>query len=188
MDSTSRKPTRKTAWQRRSDRGPHLATLPSGAVVKFVIPDASTLLKADRLPKELMDVAVLASAHPDGPDGLMADLVFGATASTERNEVLQKTIREGLELRQVLVAEMLVDPRVDPDEVESLPELDVNMLLEFAERRRNLDAKGNQLPILLVREWAPFRPERPGTGGTANGGAAGDDAAGDVPDPDGDAV
>jgi hypothetical protein len=186
--ATTRKPSTKAAWQRRSDRGPHLATLPSGAVVKFQIPDASTLLKADRLPKELMDIAVLAAAHPDGPDGLMADLVFGATASTERNEVLQKTIREGLELRQVLVAEMLIEPQVDPDEVASLPELDVNMLLEFAERRRNLDAKGNQLPIMLVREWAPFRPERPGAGGAANGGGDGANADGALLDPDGGAL
>src|SRR4029077_17464354 len=95
-------------------------------------------------------------------------------------------IQAGHDLAHVLVAEMIVEPEVTADEIAGgiFPELDVRMLLEFAERLRNVAALGNVLPITTMDEWARFRRITASTGSTGNGGTPEPDAVPDVPDPD----
>lgn len=184
------KPDGKGAWRKRNDAGPHVAVFPSGAVLKFRIPDQGALLRAGRLSQRLRDTALLCAAHPEGAEGYMRDLVVTATVAAEREEKITQAIEDGIALGHELVAEMLVEPSVTPEEVEAgqFPELDVRMLLEFAERRRNVDAAGNELPIIVLREWATFRHEPQGNGSSGDGGASGDEPGDDVPDADKGAV
>ena len=56
-------PSDKAAWAARSDRGPHRATLESGQVVEFVVPDSNALIRANRLPDELAEIAIMAKAN-----------------------------------------------------------------------------------------------------------------------------
>jgi hypothetical protein len=152
--------TSKAAWKKKGDRGPHDATLPSGVVVKFLIPDSAALIRSDKLPESLTEIAVRAAAYPGGADGYMEDLAVRAvTGDTIDNALLSKAIRDGLELRDWLVAYMLVEPTVEPEDVKDMPELDVEMLMEFAERKRDTDAKGVRLPIVMLEVFARFRDE-----------------------------
>jgi hypothetical protein len=183
--STPAKPASATAWRKRNDAGPHRAVFPSGVTLKFVIPDQGTLLRAGRLPDALREVALLCAAHPDGAEGYMQDLVMQAIVTQgERSDIVTKAIESGLELGHELVAEMLVEPKVTAEEVRrgDFPELDVRMLLEFAERRRNLDAAGNQLPITVLSEWARFRDGTAGLNGSGDSGTGGLDDRADVSD------
>lgn len=176
------KPTASSAaWAKKNDAGPHLAVLPSGTVVKFRIPDSSALLKAGRLPDELREAAIIFTSHPDGTEELMRELVITAALRGPGQDTIASVIKAGQDLTPYLIAEMLVDPTITPEEVATLPELDVRMLLEFAERLRNVDAAGNELPITTMDEWATFRrkPGRPR--GAANGGADEHEPDGDVP-------
>lgn len=181
------KPVSAAGWRKRNDAGPHVATFPSGAVLRFVIPDSSSLLRSGRLPDNLRETALLCAAHPDGPEGYMSELVTAAIVAgdrAERSATVTQAIADGMELGHWLVAEMLVEPKVTAEEVArgDFPELDVKMLLEFAERRRNVDAVGHRVPVVVLAEWARFRDELGGDEGARGGDAGGLDARGDVPD------
>lgn len=186
----STKSDSKTAWKQRNDAGPHTAVFPSGARLTFRVPDDSALLRAGRLRDELRTTAVLVAGHPGGAEGYMADLVTHAMLDAEREQRVVQVIEHGLEIQNELVAEMLVEPKVTAEEVGrgDFPAMDVRMLLEFAERRRDTDAAGNRLPVIMLSDWAGFRDGRNGSAGVAEGGAGGDEPGGDVPDADGGAV
>lgn len=161
--STSSKGTKtKAGWVARTDRGPHTATLPSGMEVVFVVPDSSALLRSSRLPDSLMEIAIMTAAYPDGADGYMGDLATHALMDPEQMPKLAKAVKDGLELQDWLISHMLVEPQVEPDDVKSLPEKDVEMLIQFAERKRDTDAKGVRLPIAMLEVYAQFRDERSG--------------------------
>ena len=168
-------PNGKAAWKARSDRGPHTATLPSGQVVEFIVPHSNELVRANRLPDHLTEIALMATAYVDGAEGYMGDLAMRALTDSTQMERVSKAVQEGLELRDWLVATMLIEPRVEVEDVRELPEADVAMLLGFAERRRNEDAKGVRLPIVVLEEFDRFRDE-PGSG--PDDGPGGGDGAG----------
>lgn len=186
MTAQSSRPTSKSAWKKRNDRGPHTATLPSGAVVKFMIPDSGMLLRSGRLPERLKETALLVAAHPRGADGYMEELVTTAIIAGERSETISRAIEQGMDLGHFLVAEMLVEPEVTSEEVADgdFHEFDIRMLLAFAERRLNVDAAGKKLPIIVLDEWATFRNQPASPTGAADGGANGDVDPGALPDAD----
>lgn len=183
MSTTARKPRtadHKSVWKSKNDRGPHTAVFPSGVELTFILPDETALIRADKLPDRLMEIALFSAAYPDGVEGYMADVAVRAVNSpddAEANARLKKSVKDGLEMRDWLVAEMLVDPEVTPEEVAAgeFPKADIEMLLEFAERRRNTDAAGNRLPIVVLEEYARFR-DLPG-GGTGGELGEGDEPA-----------
>lgn len=193
MASTKRslKPTTKDAWAKANDTGPHLAALPTGKVVKFRIPDSSTLLRSGRIPKKLRETCLAVAAHPEGYDGYLEDLSrismhrMGSDAGS-----IAEVLEEGLQLAHHLIAEMLVEPEVTAEEVEAgiFHRFDIEMLLEFAERRRSVDATGNRLPIITLDEWARFRNVPRGVEGPEPGGENGHVDTGDLSDTDGGAV
>jgi hypothetical protein len=153
---------KKAAWKKASDRGPHTATLPSGTEVTFVIPDQTALVRADMLPDRLAEMAILAVSYPDGPEGYLSDLGVQAMSDPEKSAKLKDALKQGLELRDWLVSEMLVDPKLTPEEVGSgdFPPADIEMLVAFAERKKNVDAKGVKLPITVLETLAPFPSRR----------------------------
>jgi hypothetical protein len=107
----------------------------------------------------------------------------------EAQETVAGLLRQGLELTNHLIAEMLVEPEVTPEDVASgmFHELDLRMLIEFAQRVRDRDAAGKKLPIVVLdpRVWQPFPGVGSDPGGARDGGANGADAPGGVPDADG---
>jgi len=180
----------KSRWTKANDVGPHLAVLPSGLrpdgdheYVKFVIPDAGQLLRTGRIPSNLREAAIVFSSHPDGTDELMRELVITAALRGPGQDTIANVINAGHDLAHVLVAEMVVAPEITVEDVAGgvIPELDVRMLLEFAERMRNIDAAGNELPIVTMDEWATFRRKRPIADGVGDGGTNGVEPEPDVP-------
>lgn len=161
-------------WKARSDRGPHQATLPSGSVVSIIVPDSNALIRSGRLPERLNEIAVMAAAYQDGAEGYVSDLAFRVVAGTDdeakgkASAKLAEALKDGLELRDWLVSHMVVSPAIRPEDVTDLPDQDVEMLLEFAERKRNTDASGVKLPIMVLEEFARFRGGRDGAAGAAS--------------------
>jgi hypothetical protein len=162
----------KSAWKARSDVGPHSATLPSGQEVSFVVPDSNALITAQRLPAELTEIAVYAAAYPDGVEGYVNDLSVRVAMSDQPEAAakLAKAVSDTIALGHWLVAHMLVEPELEPEDVTELPPMDVRMLLEFAERKRDTDAEGVRLPISLLEEYARFLREPGRAPADDNGG------------------
>lgn len=182
---TSPKLASKADWALANDRGPHVATLPTGSTVKFELADAGMLLRSGKLPQHLRVTAQLAIAHADGIDGYFQDLVQAAIfRGGDAQTTIAGAIQQGVELSHHLISEMLVQPEVTPEEVASgmFHELDIRMLLEFAERRRDTDAAGNKLGIMLLdpERWARFRDGAGNAAGAADDGADGPDVPGDI--------
>ncbi len=182
--------TSKSAWLAANDAGPHVAVLPSGKAVKIVIPDTSALLRSDALPERLKESALVFTSHPEGADELMRELVITAALRGPGQDTLARMIQAGNDLTPYLISDMVVEPKITAEDVANglLPPLDMRMLLEFADRRRNVDAAGNELPISTLAEWDSFREKPDSRAGAGDGGANGSEPDDTVSDPDEDAV
>lgn len=134
------KTSSKTAWKQASA---HSVTLPSGTVVKIKVPNLPALVKAGAVPNELIEVAV-------------------QQADPER-KVTVEDIRAEADFNRFLVSVTLIDPKIEPEEVDDLPFEDVQLLIALATRQTDRDAVGHQLGGLeLTEEWKSFRDEQLG--------------------------
>ena len=136
----------------------HTITLPSGARVKVRIPDLTLLIAQDAVPEKLRGVAlreVLAA---------MGALTAKPDASEEAAEAAAplfdaEKIRTLAELHFFLVSEMLVEPKLTPEQAATggLPNEDLELLVQIATRERDTDARGVVLGVLPLSRFERFR-------------------------------
>src|SRR6266542_4273850 len=119
--STTQKPKSASDWKSRSA---HTVTLPSGAVVDIVIPNLPLLVKIGKLPNELLQAVV---------------------QFQQAREVTQEMMAEQHEFTTKLVTLTVKSPELTDADVTELPYEDVEMLVEFAMRSRDMDAVGHHL-------------------------------------------
>jgi hypothetical protein len=140
--STAPKPTSKSGWKKA---GVHTVTLPSGVVVEIRIPNLAAMAQAGELDNDLLQYAV-----PDLPQD-----------ETEEPTPEQKkaNLTKLANFHQWLVSKTLVDPALSPEEVkETVPTPDLEVLVELASRRRDVDVVGHHIGGLEVS--AAFRTFR----------------------------
>lgn len=136
----------KAAWKKS---GIHTVTLPSGAVVDIRIPNLAQMAKAGELDNDL-----LASAVPD---------VASTSATASEKQLTPEEKRANLvklaDFHAWLVSITVVEPKLSPDEVgDAVPTPDIEVLVEFASRRRDIDAVGHHIGGLEVSaEFREFR-------------------------------
>lgn len=112
-------------------------TLPSGAVVDIRIPNLPAMVKAGKLPNQLVEVATQAAATGQVPDDLL-----------ERLD----------EYNNFLVVNTVAAPEVEESDVPDLPYEDVEMIVAFATRQIDTDAIGHHLAGLeTVDSFRRFR-------------------------------
>lgn len=142
MSTTAPKPTSKSAWKKA---GVHTVTLPSGAVVDIRIPNLAQMAKVGELDNELLQYAI-----PDLP----AD--EAEEPSPEQKKV---NLTKLANFHIWLVSKTLVDPKLTAEEVaDTVPTPDLEVLVEFASRRRDMDAIGHHIGGLEVSaEFRKFR-------------------------------
>jgi len=142
--STAPKPVSKSAWKKA---GVHTVTLPSGAVVNITIPNLAKMAQAGELDNDLLQYAVPTLPKADAPDE--------EPTPEEKKENLTKLAG----FHQWLVSKTLVEPSLTPEEVkETVPTPDLEVLVELASRRRDMDVKGHHIGGLEVS--ADFRKFR----------------------------
>ena len=134
--------TTKSAWKKA---GTHTVTLPSGAVVKIRIPNLAQMAKAGELDNDLLQYAV-PSLPADGDD---------EPSDEQKKENLTKLAN----FHAWLVSKTLVEPALEPDEVaDTVPTPDLEVLVELASRRRDMDVVGHHIGGLEVSaEFRRFR-------------------------------
>ncbi len=134
--------TSKSAWKKA---GVHTVTLPTGAVVKIRIPNLAQMAQSGELDNDLLQYAE--PSLPDNPDE--------EPTPEQKKENLTKLAN----FHQWLVSHTLVEPALSPEEVkDTVPTPDLEVLVELASRRRDVDVRGHHIGGLEVSaEWRKFR-------------------------------
>lgn len=119
--STTTKTTSKTSWKKAAVH--EGVTLPSGAVVSIKLPNLSLMLKTGQIPNPLVEAAV------------------EMQNATERDiEITREMIEQQWDYYAFLVSKTVVEPAITQEEVQEIPAEDIEMLVEFATRQRDIDA------------------------------------------------
>lgn len=135
--------TSKSAWKKA---GVHTVTMPSGAVVDIRIPNLAQMAEAGELDNELLQYAIPDKSSEEPEKELTPE---------EKKANLTKLAQ----FHAWLVSKTLVDPAVTPEEVPSVvPTPDLEVLVELASRRRDMDVVGHHIGGLEVS--AAFRKFR----------------------------
>lgn len=128
----------KTEWKKK--RVHKDIVCPSGAVIDIQLPNLSQMLEAGELPNELVDIATASVSTGDSPDA--------------------EALVEFAKLQRYLIAKTVVRPEITPEDVVDLPPEDTEFISDIANRRRDIDAVGNQIAGLdTVAQYATFRDE-----------------------------
>ena len=114
--------TTKTSWKKAAVH--EGVTLPSGTVVSIKLPNLGLMLKTGQIPNTLIDAAVKAQN----------------TVGSDSPEITREMIEDQWEFASFLVSKTVVEPAITQDEVEEIPAEDIEMLVEFATRQRDIDA------------------------------------------------
>lgn len=134
----------KTGWKKAKV---HTVTLPSGEQVKIQIPNLAALAKGGELPNDLLQ-----HAAPDPP-------VPGTVPEPQSEADKVKNLTTLAEFQSWLVSIMLVEPKLEAKEVlDVVPTPDLEVLVELASRRRDMDVVGHHIGGLEVS--ADFRKFR----------------------------
>lgn len=141
----------KSAWGRA---GTHTITLPSGAEVDIRIPDLARMAAQGKLDNELLKDAV---PPPDPNQEYVADEPEPAKTPEER----KKALADLAEFNAWLVSITVVDPKITPEEAADpkiVPTEDLEVIVEFATRRRDMDVLGHHMAGLETNaDWRTFR-------------------------------
>lgn len=125
-----------TSFERWLERGVHEMETVTGVTVKVRLPDLATLVARQRVPDHLRVIAAQTFLRN-----------VKIETGIEDNPVDLDKLGELYELNMWLVAEMLVDPVLDVDQVKQLPSEDIDLLLDIALRERDTDARGRRLGV-----------------------------------------
>lgn len=113
--------------------------LPSGAIVDLKVPNLALLIKTGKIPNELIDVAI----KVDQAEAITRELILETWEFTEQ-----------------LIPHTLISPVVSPDDVADLDPLDIELLMNIATRRTDIDAVGRQLGGLETQDsFREFRAQ-----------------------------
>lgn len=141
----------KSQWGKK---GTHPVTLPSGAEVDIRIPDLSRMAQQGTLDNELLKDA---TPPPDPNAEYLADEPPPAKTPEERKAALAELGK----FNAWLVSITVVSPKVTPEEAadpEIVPTEDLEVLVEFATRRRDVDVVGHHIGGLETNAaWRTFR-------------------------------
>ena len=159
-------------WKRRG--GPHTVTLPSGMRVTARVLGITSMARLEGLPTDLTDAVVLHVANLE-QGGLPA--VIGAELAAQKTDPeaaarLAKHVADFGRLTRHLVAEALVEPKLTVDELDDIPDDDLDLLMRIVTGRAAFDAAGVRIGVEPLDAWATFRHEHGCDGRTDEQGHA----------------
>lgn len=129
----SEKTASKSAWIKAKR---HCVTLPSGTVVEIELPNLSLLLKAGQIPNSLIETVT-------------------RVQNTGDFTVTPEMLKEQYDFTAFVVSKTVVNPTITVEDVDSLPSEDIEMLMDFAMRNRDVDILGHHIGGLETQ--ADFR-------------------------------
>ncbi len=176
---TSAPPDPLGAWQRRTL---HRVTCPSGQRLKIRIPGLATMLEHGDVPDDLVELALAELSNERGATGLLAEELAQASDAPDDDEARARVLerlKEYGRLQRVLACEAIAyveageDGPADvvdadgsrwfaieltiEDTYGELPEDDLAMVAEIAQRLRLYDAQGVRIGVEPLDRWTSFR-------------------------------
>lgn len=143
-------------WRKRVIQN---VTLPSGQQVTIRIPGLGALARLDALPKELAEIALLEISREGGAAAALAKDIVAAAGGDD--EAADSRVAEGIrrlgELTKRLVVESLIDPKLTYEELDDVPEDDLEKLMRIVSRRDPFDSAGRVIGALPVSDLAAFQ-------------------------------
>lgn len=140
--------TTKASWKKAAVH--EGVTLPSGTIVSIKLPNLSLMVKTGQIPNTLVDAAV----------------EMQNVAARGEEEISREMIEQQWDYTAYLVSRTVVEPAITEEEVAEIPAEDVEMLVEFALRQRDIDAVYRHIGGL--DKLASFRKFRGVSGGAAD--------------------
>lgn len=112
-------------------------TLPSGTVVDIVLPNIQVLIKSGAIPNTLIDAAL---------------------KQQNAGKVTREIISETWDFTCWIIPRTVVSPEITEEDVPDLPAEDIELLVGFASRTKDMDAVGHHLAGLETqRSFRDFR-------------------------------
>jgi hypothetical protein len=148
------------AWKKRG--GPHRLTLPSGQRVLARVLGLSQLARLQGLPDDLTDAVVMHVVnleHGGLPAAIGAELSKAGQGDEEAAEKANQYIADFGRLTKHLVAEALVEPQLTIEDLDEVPEEDLEMLMRIVTGRQTFDAAGVRIGVEPLDAWATFCDE-----------------------------
>lgn len=118
----------KTQWVKNKV---HTVKLSSGTQVEIQLPNLPELVKGGNLPNKLLEVA---------------------TKRLQQQDITAELISDLADFNRYLVAKTVVKPEIAEEDVPNIPYEDVEMIVAFANRERDVDAVGHHIAGLEVDE------------------------------------
>ena len=148
---SSTKAATKTSWKKAAVH--EGVTLPSGTVVSIKLPNLSLMLRTGQLPNGLVEAAVnQQNAIDSGNPQITAEM-----------------IEQQWDFYAFLVSKTVVEPEISQEDVAEIPAEDIEMIVEFATRQRDMDAVYRHLSGLDTQEsFRRFRGVAAGLSGLDN--------------------
>jgi hypothetical protein len=112
--------TTKASWKKAAVH--EGITLPSGTVVSIKLPNLPLMIKTGQLPNTLVEDALASQSTSAG------------------TTVTREMIEQQWDYYSFLVSKTVVEPAITQDEVAEIPAEDIEMIVEFATRQRDIDA------------------------------------------------
>jgi len=148
------------SWKKRG--GPHRITLPSGQRVLARVLGLSQLARLEGLPDDLTDAVVMHVVnleHGGLPAAIGAELSKAGHGDEQAAEKANQYIADFGRLTKHLVAEALVEPALSVDDLDEVPEEDLEMLMRIVTGRQTFDAAGVRIGVEPLDAWATFCDE-----------------------------
>lgn len=145
-------------WKQRA--GPHDIALPSGMTVTVKLIGLATLARLDALPDDLNEAVLLHLANHDrgGLPAVIGDEMLNAARGDEKASERASDLTRSLgNLTRELVLAALVDPKLTFDELDDVPESDLEFLMRVVSGRQPFDAAGRRIGVEPLEPWATFR-------------------------------
>jgi hypothetical protein len=116
------------------------------------IPNIMDLVRAGKVPADLLEVASREAL--DQP--LFQQGANGESAGGFDVDAAVAMIKSAGEFQQFLVSQMLIEPELTVDELVDVPPEDLDYLIQIADRRTDVDAKGVRLGVMPLSEAERF--------------------------------
>jgi hypothetical protein len=148
------------SWKKRG--GPHRSLSPPGSACSRTCSASPSWPELEGLPDDLTDAVVMHVVnleHGGLPAAIGAELSKAATATSRRPRRRTKYIADFGRLTKHLVAEALVEPELTVDDLDEVPEEDLEMLMRIVTGRQTFDAAGVRIGVEPLDAWATFRDE-----------------------------